>query len=468
MKRKGLIAIVTAVMLATGGCSSSVPREVFDPATMTRIEIKTDQTFQTMEGFGASGCWWAQDVGGWKELDSVLDYLFDREKGIGLTIYRYNIGAGPEHKVEDPWRRTETFETAPGKYDWNRDANAVKSMKGAVERGVDAVILFANSPPGRMTKNGYTSGDFDGMPNFKEGMEEEFARYLLDIAEHFKDDGIPVQYVSPINEPQWEWKGGQEGCRFTTDQLMNVSRALVRELKKRGADIKPSFIDSGKWYDPEYTLKLYDKMVADPEIGPAMDHFAAHSYWTNDSDRRIVAGVFKQKTQKLPLHMTEWCQMESGRDLGMDAALVLAKTVHEDLTILSAASWQHWLAVSRYDYKDGLVYVDLDTKKVYDSKRMWALGNWSRYVLPGYKRIAVNCEKESLDVTGFISPDGRKTMIIAVNSGAATDIWIDNLKYKKASKHETSETHSLAEVYKGVAKKQWSLPAESITTFVYE
>lgn len=166
--------------------------------------------------------------------------------------------------------------------------------------------------------------------------------------------------------------------------------------------------------------------------------------------------------------MTEWCQMENGRDLGMDAALVLAKTVHEDLTILSVASWQHWLAVSRYDYKDGLVYVDIDTKKVYDSKRMWALGNWSRYVHPGYKRIAVNCEKESLGLTAFVSPDGGRTVIVAVNTDTATDIWIDIMKYSKASTHVTSENHSLAEVYKGAAKKQWRLPAESITTFVYE
>lgn len=252
MKRKGLIGILAAVIVTASGCGSFVSQDVFDPATMVRIEIKAEQSFQTMEGFGASGAWWAQDVGGWKELDSVLDYLFDREKGIGLSVYRYNIGAGPKHKVEDPWRRTETFETAPGKYNWIRDANAVKAMKGAVKRGVDTVILFANSPPGRMTKNGYTSGDFDGMPNFREGMEEEFARYLVDIAEHFIADGIPVQYISPINEPQWEWKGGQEGCRFTTDQIMKVSGALVRELKKRGTD-------SAKASPP------YDRMVPDGE-----------------------------------------------------------------------------------------------------------------------------------------------------------------------------------------------------------
>ena len=76
----------------------------------------------------------------------------------------------------------------------------------------------------------------------------------------------------------------------------------------------------------------------------------------------------------VPLHQTEWCEMAEGRDLGMDAALILARTVHEDLTILSVVSWQHWLAVSCYDYRDGLVYVDKSTREYRIPKRMWALG----------------------------------------------------------------------------------------------
>lgn len=51
--------------------------------------------------------------------------------------------------------------------------------------------------------------------------------------------------------------------------------------------------------------------------------------------------------------------MEGGKvDLGMDAALYMARVIHTDLTVANAAAWQWWLAVSPYDYKDGLIYVD--------------------------------------------------------------------------------------------------------------
>ena len=51
-------------------------------------------TYQSMNGFGASACWWSQDVGDWENTDEIMSYLYDSEKGIGLNIYRYNLGAG--------------------------------------------------------------------------------------------------------------------------------------------------------------------------------------------------------------------------------------------------------------------------------------------------------------------------------------------------------------------------------------
>ena len=56
--------------------------------------LDTNVTYQTMNGFGASACWWSQDVGTWENHEEILSYLYDSEKGIGLNIYRYNLGAG--------------------------------------------------------------------------------------------------------------------------------------------------------------------------------------------------------------------------------------------------------------------------------------------------------------------------------------------------------------------------------------
>ena len=80
-----------------------------------------------------------------------------------------------------------------------------------------------------------------------------------------------------------------------------------------------------------------------------------------------------------------------GRDLGIDPDLYIARVIHFDLTIASASSWDWWLGVSPYNYKDGLVYVDKNTSNgnYYESKMLWAMGNFSRFIRPGMKRIDI-------------------------------------------------------------------------------
>lgn len=85
-------------------------------------------------------------------------------------------------------------------------------------------------------------------------------------------------------------------------------------------------------------------------------------------DKRRAALFFSNIPDMLPLMQTEWCEM----DLGMDLGIVMAREIHQDLTILNVVAWSHWLAVSRYDYRDGLVYVDIQTRAFTCSKRMWA------------------------------------------------------------------------------------------------
>ena len=107
------------------------------------ITVDKNVTYQTFEGFGASGAWWAQAVGGWTNTDPasgmavrdrISQLLFSREQGIGLRTYRYNIGGGSVSGKGDfpnPLRRTEMFETSPGRYDFARDAGAVYMMRRA-------------------------------------------------------------------------------------------------------------------------------------------------------------------------------------------------------------------------------------------------------------------------------------------------------------------------------------------------
>ena len=96
----------------------------------------------------------------------VADYLFSQEmdasgnpKGIGLSIWRVNLGAGTlEQEGADimPYqRRAESYRTIDGKdYDWTKCAGHEFFMQAAKDRGCNQFILFSNSPLVQYTLNG--------------------------------------------------------------------------------------------------------------------------------------------------------------------------------------------------------------------------------------------------------------------------------------------------------------------------
>ena len=122
--------LITWLVLGGMMCALILPAS----AEVTQVTIDETSAFQTMESFGTSGCWWSQYMGLWDEsyLDTgrtareqIATLLFDRNFGIGLTNYRFNLGAGSADSgngsYADVHRRAQSFETAPGVYDWNKD-----------------------------------------------------------------------------------------------------------------------------------------------------------------------------------------------------------------------------------------------------------------------------------------------------------------------------------------------------------
>jgi len=441
-----------------------------DAANTTTIEVHRSVRHQTIERFGASGAWWAQHVGGWEDeaRDQVVRLLFDRDAGAGLSLYRYNIGAGDGEHIGDPWRRTETCEVAPGRYDWSRDANAVWMLKAARDAGVESFVAFANSPPARMTESGKTSGGVYGRSNLRTDMHDEFARYLVDVTRHLRDiEGVPVGLISPINEPLWEWEeNGQEGCHYTAKECVAVTKALLRAIEDAGLEVGVDVIEAPLWRG---AANLYvGPLMRDPEIADAVHHFSIHSYWSTREEKEAEVALIRRRFPELRLWMSEWTEMKGGRDYGMDSALVMANVMHDDLTVASVTSWQYWIAVSRYDFRDGLIYVDEDTRAVHETKRLWTMASYSRFIPAGHVRIDVDVHHPEVRASAYVSPDDDETVVVAINNGAdAAPVSIAGVSdAATATVYETSDAHSLTRVYAGSPPAGIVLPGQSVSTVV--
>jgi len=183
--------------------------------------------------------------------------------------------------------------------------------------------------------------------------------------------------------------------------------------------------------------------------------------------------------------MSEYCLLENnyeikgnGRDLGIDPALYMARVIHADLTVANASSWQWWLAVSPYDYKDGLVYIDWNKNdgNYYDSKMLWTLGNYSRFIRPGMKRIEVSrSDRRTISqtlngvmISSFINPDNNKTVTVIINYGNnSVPVKIDkNGASINCSLYRTSGSDNMKKLESTSFDKETILAPRCIYTFV--
>lgn len=121
------------------------------------VEINKKKVFQTIDGFGASDAWRCQFVGqNWsnEKKERIAELLFSKEldsngnpKGIGLSIWRFYIGAGTAEQgknsdIDNEWRRGESFIDAYGNYDWNKQEGQQWFLRKAKSYGVDKFLAF--------------------------------------------------------------------------------------------------------------------------------------------------------------------------------------------------------------------------------------------------------------------------------------------------------------------------------------
>ncbi|GAB3662101.1 glycoside hydrolase family 30 protein [Echinicola sediminis] len=484
-----------------------------EKAEVIHINVLQDETYQTIEHFGASDAWSCQFVGLWpdEKKRAIAELLFSQEadatgnpKGIGLSLWRFNIGAGSAEQgaqsgIGDEWRRAESFLKEDGTYDWSKQAGQVWFAQAAQEFGVEHLLVFPNSPPVHMTTTGKAFAK-DGLSNLAAEKYDEFGSYLAEVIGGLNQKGLKVDYISPVNEPQWDWSdGGQEGTPFWNNEIAGIARALNHALEERGLDTKIDIAEAGKinylYEDADKRgrgeqVKDFFQVDSENYIGD-LSHvggaISGHSYFTTSPytaaiQQRENVNNAVEEIEGLNYWMSEYCILGdnggeingSGRDLGIDPALYMARVIHNDLTVAEATAWHWWLGVSPYDYKDGLVYIDYQKEdgNYYESKMLWALGNYSRFVRPGYQRIGLTIDggagqSPELLVSAYRNPEDGQMVVVLINSGikpAQIQLSADGKTVGLGEVYLTSKDKDLSPVAIAQEEQLLTLPARSITT----
>ncbi|WP_149244127.1 glycoside hydrolase [Dyadobacter sp. 32] len=427
---------------------------------LATLTINPAKTFQSIDHFGASDAWACQFVGAWPDAkrNAIADLLFSRDmlpngqpKGIGLSLWRFNIGAGTAEQgeqsgIKDEWRRAESFLNADGTYNWEKQAGQVWFLNAAKACGINQFLAFPNSPPVQFTvnKKGYAS---NGKTNLATSDFPKFATYLADVIGGVsKKTGITFNHLSPVNEPQWDWSdGGQEGTPFYNNEVAQITRLLSAALIKENLTTKIDIAEAGQI---EYLYSEFNKQDRQNQIYAFFDKsssnyvgdlanvsksISGHSYFTTSpykiaAEKRTKLSESVKKVSGLKYWMSEYCILGDndgeikgeGKDLGIDPGLYIARVIHNDLVNANASAWHWWLSISPYNYKDGLIYIDKNkTDGNYQtSKMLWALGQYSRFIRPGAVRAEITSDRPDNDllVSSYVNTTGEVVSVM-INSG---------------------------------------------------
>lgn len=483
------------------------------PVSAQKVTLNPEQKYQEIAHFGASDAWRMQFVGkNWPlaKREYMADLLFSKEldeegnpKGIGLSLWRFNISAGSTHQgdssdIANEWRRGESFLKLDGTYDWGRQAGQQWFLEAAKKRGVEKLLAFTLTPPVQYSINGKAySIKGDERINLKPGHYDDYAKFTVDVLEHFANKDFEFDYLSPVNEPQWDWsKPGQEGTASTNENIYMLSKHLATEIASRGLN---TTLTVGEVGDIKQLYKPYkasgdqideffgEDAVMDFSSLPNTERLiTGHSYFTTwpidtlvNTRQKLRAKL--NEVKDLNYWQTEFCILEKSpeigsghqRDLGMNTALYVARVIHADLTIANANSWQWWTSLTTWDYKDGLIYLDTGDEndlfnrdkmktdgEVRESKLLWAFGNFSRFITPGMTRVEAAVDHEKINVSAY--QDNDKVVMVLINFDEKDQKITLPKTFKPEKGYLTDDNNNLDQmkVKAGAVK----LPKRSVTT----
>ena len=352
-----------------------------------------------------------------------------------------------------------------------------------------------------LTKDSYQGGvDNSEFQDCKKlfGWTDDYitTRYLIKPSQH-KSARIIRKYFVPLAQ---------------RPEVYNICKIPLNHRILRFADVLLMYAEAAAWnYLYEYDnnnrgrtnqiQELFDPASENyiGDLGSVDKVVAGHSYWSFDnwkSMRDVRKRVSDADSAKnLRVWQTEWSMLDKEpSELGgtydnvseFDIAQYMSRVIHNDIVMAGCTSWCYWTAMSveRYSQKNRFELIKTtpaggnysndftSAGNVDATHNLWVLGNYSRFIRPGYIRIGLKAnEDKDFFGTAYVSPDGKTVVAVYTNydkeKGVTLTNSFDNGKTPKTvTRYTTTATRHLEEDRFNVADNVFLEPA-SVTTVVY-
>jgi len=355
------------------------------------------------------------------EQQHFLTACYDRKNGIGYTLGRTNIHSSDFSS--DTYTYVRDNDSTLSSFDVSHDEKyRIPFIKQVIAAAGGRLTLFVSpwSPPSWMKDNHDILHGGKLLPAYRQA----WANYYVKFIKTYEAKGIPVWGLSVQNEPMATQRW--ESCIYTAeDERDFIKNYLGPTLQKGGLGSKKLIA----WdHNRDLMYQRASVILGDPKAASYVWGIGYHWYetWTGspmmfDNERR-VAEAFPTKA----LIFTEGCKEAFNLDsvnnwsLGEKYGYSMVNDFNN-----GTVAWTDWNVL--LDEKGGPnhvgnfcfapVHADTRSGKLIFTNAYYYIGHFSKFILPGAKRIAVSTSRPALQSTAFVNPDGSIVVVVLNTTG---------------------------------------------------
>lgn len=382
------------------------------------ITIDTKTTYQVMDGFGAalteSSAYLIASLPEEKRQALLID-LFSKTEGIGIDFIRIPMGASDFSLGTYSYNDMPIGMTDPllENFSLERDeAYIIPILKEILLINPDIKLMGSPwSAPAWMKDNQSMHGG-SLLPEYV----EVYANYFLKFIQGYEAHGLPIYAVTPQNEPLHE-TSSYPTMHMTVQEHIALIEKIGPTIKDAGYDTLIIAYDHN-WDQPMYpTMILNNEAVRDYVAGTAF-----HCYAGQVSSQDLVHQSHPDKG----IWFTEcsgggWAtHFLSNLEWNMENLFIGSINYHSKAVLL----WN--LALDDQDGPTnggcsncrGVVTIH-ENGSYTKNEEYYSLAHFSKFVIPGAKRVFVETNHSELIATGFINPD--ETIVLVIHNKSDSD-----------------------------------------------
>jgi glucosylceramidase len=386
----------------------------------THIDVDTAVAYQEMVGFGAAitdaSAWLIQTKLSAAQRDSLMQDLFGRDPGIGLSFTRLTIGASDfsrtHYSFDDmPAGQTDTM-LARFSIDPNRsDVLPVVKRALAINPGLEVMASPWSAPGWMKTTRSLIKG------TLRAEAYPAFAEYLRRYIQAYQAEGVPIFAITVQNEPHFE-PDNYPGMRLTPAQRADLLKNHLGPLFRRSG-IRTQILDwDHNWDEPSSPLAV----LGDSGARTFVSGIAWHCYAGNVSAQTPVHDAYPEKDA----YFTEcsggqWAPKWADNLQWLTRTLLIGSTRGWAKGVLFwnlALDESHGPHLGGCGDCRGVVTINSASGAVARNEEYYALAHASRFVRPGARRIASSTAVDSLETVAFRNADDGSKVLIVVNTAA--------------------------------------------------